>query len=661
MKKSYFPRATAAVTWLLSLALFITWLAGMLCLTSVTAEYAADRYLDTHGDRASHIASYSYAERLDWDYSQYANYRESRFWEAVSPINFADIGTSVSGDSWFLTRREVEDYVAATAIYDADGSCLANSWTDFISFEYLTEEQWLAGEERSGQNARAVFHREKLTETGWELVRDSGLTFDAAALCLIGSFDGVELVPSEILYIDWETFRTYLSQQGSGSYTVSQVVQDWSIGWQTLYRDDDALSHGEEVITLYADQFDLCVSRTSPAFSYRRQDYANVAALLEELGPTLASGRQSLSRYEGENLLILSANYCYTCDGETYYSAYYTGEDGGGALQFYLVSAVWCSPWRTALRELRDVYVGTLLLAAAVVLIVRSIIKRHLIQPVQAVGDALVSGEEGAWLYPKPSDAWRESRRLQEGLTRCTDRSRMQKNEITRLSTALDYARTAEENRRQLTSHVAHELKTPLAVIHSYAEGLREHIAEEKRDRYLAVILSETERLDAMVLELLDLSRLEAGRVKLARDEFSLAALTRAVFERLELAMQGKELRLVLDLPEDCVITADQARMEQVVENLAANAVKYTHVGGTIRVRLTASPGMTRFAVENDSEPLSDEALDQVWDSFYRGDTARGETGTGLGLAIAKSIIQLHGGKCGVRNTKTGVEFSFVL
>lgn len=83
-----------------------------------------------------------------------------------------------------------------------------------------------------------------------------------------------------------------------------------------------------------------------------------------------------------------------------------------------------------------------------------------------------------------------------------------------------------------------------LAVIHSYTDGLQEHIAEEKREKYLEVILSETERMDDMVLEMLDLSRLEAGRVKLARDEFSLLTLCRGVFDKLELALQAKELRI---------------------------------------------------------------------------------------------------------------------
>lgn len=657
--------ALTAITWLLAAAAAVIWGAGMACLTSVTAEYAAERYLDAHSDRADRIASYSYAGRLDWDDSPYANYRESRFWEAVSSRLFWDGSPAVSGDSWFLARRDGADCVAATAIYDASGSCLANSWTDFISFAYLTEEQWLAGEERSGQYARAILDREKLTETGWELAQDGSLSFDAAALCLTGSFDGVDLTPAEILYIDWESFQTYLRQQGSGTYTVSQVVQDWSIPWRTLYRDDDALSHGGERITLYTGQFDLCITPASPAFTYQGRTYANVAALVEALGPTLADGTQSLSRYEGADLLIPSVSYCHSFGGETYSDPYYYGAEAyaeeAPELHFYTVSAVWCSPWRTAVRELRDVYIGTFLLALALVLAVRCAVRRHLVQPVQAVGSALVSGEELTPLDPALSAAWHESRQLQEGLARCSDRLRMQRNEITRLHTALAYAQKAEEERRQLTSHVAHELKTPLAVLHSYAEGLQEHIAEDKRDRYLEVILAETERMDALVLEMLDLSRLEAGKVKLARDTFSLAELARSVFERLEMAARAKALQVTWEVPGDCVITADQARIEQVVENFAVNAVKYAPAGSEIRVRLSTGPRMTRFSVENDCEPLSQEALAHVWDSFYRGDQARDRGGTGLGLAIARSIIHLHGGTCGARATKNGVEFSFVL
>ena len=192
-----------------------------------------------------------------------------------------------------------------------------------------------------------------------------------------------------------------------------------------------------------------------------------------------------------------------------------------------------------------------------------------------------------------------------QGFEKCDHRLQLQKSEITRLNTALDYAKTAEENRRQMTSSIAHELKTPLAVIHSYAEGLKEHVAEEKREKYLDVILSEAERTDAMVLEMLDLSRLEAGKVKLAREDFSLTDLTRAVFEKLEIAARAKQLRIDFDFPEDFTVTADEGRIAQVIENFASNAVKYTPQGGHVQVAIRRSGAKTVFTIENDSTPAA--------------------------------------------------------
>ena len=164
-----------------------------------------------------------------------------------------------------------------------------------------------------------------------------------------------------------------------------------------------------------------------------------------------------------------------------------------------------------------------------------------------------------------------------------------------------------------------------------------------------------------MVLEMLDLSRLEAGKVKLSRDDFSLIALTRSIFEKLEMAAQAKDLQIDFNFPDDFTITADESRIAQVVENFATNAIKYAPTGGHISVTIQTDHSSTSFHIENDSEPLSSEALSKVWDTFYRTDEARSGGGTGLGLAIAKSIVDLHGGKCSVRNTKSGVEFGFTI
>ncbi|MBE6992212.1 MAG: HAMP domain-containing histidine kinase [Ruminococcaceae bacterium] len=237
---------------------------------------------------------------------------------------------------------------------------------------------------------------------------------------------------------------------------------------------------------------------------------------------------------------------------------------------------------------------------------------------------------------------------------------RQLQDEVTRLNKAVDYAAEAERSRREMTSAIAHELKTPLAIIHSYAEGINERIAEDKREHYLSVILDETERMDDMVVEMLDLSRLEAGKTKLNREDFSLSELAQGVFERLEKAVQAKELEIGFDVFGDCTVNADKKRIEQVITNFATNAVKYTPHGGFVNVRLRQRYASVVLAVENQSEPIDPEKLEKIWETFYRVDEARQrENGTGLGLAIAKSIIELHGGTVKAVNTTKGVEFSF--
>ena len=670
-KKGAPVTAAAAVTALLALAAAGTWGASLYCATSVAAEFAAARYLAAYEDFAATLAARSFSHWLGRGYDQkYANYDANRMWEAADDGGRADtfrtVRAAAAGDSGFLDLPDSDRVYSAAAVYDGEGNLLACSWEDYFYFEYLTEEQWVNREERSGNSARAPFDRSLLTEAGREMVEDGDLAFDAQALRFTGSFDGLNFTPRTIEAVGWDAFEEALSAKGSGTYTVSGLVEDSGLSWIPLYEDPEA-APGAETVAFYSDWFDVCYYRPSPAFSYDGGLYDGLDTLVAELGPELAAGRQNMIRYEGTDLLIPSVNYCYTLEGETCYTSYYYGEAAYAAgteelpqVRFYVVSAVYASPWRTAWGELRYVYLLTLLLGAALVLCGRSVIRRRLIDPVERVGEALAkAGAEADW-RPSSTRIWKEGRLLEEGFAWSGDAARIQKNEITRLNIALSYAKQAEENRRQMTAHIAHALKTPLAVIHSYAEGLKEHVAEEKRDKYIDVILAEAERTDGMVLEMLDLSRLEAGRVKLARDDFSLIALTRSVFEKLEMAAREKELRITFSFPDDLTVTADESRMAQVVENFAANAVKYSPAGGRVAVTIRRDGGKITFAIENEGAPLSDEALEKVWDAFYRVEEARCG-GTGLGLAIAKNIIELHGGRCFARNTAEGVMFGFTL
>ena len=319
--------------------------------------------------------------------------------------------------------------------------------------------------------------------------------------------------------------------------------------------------------------------------------------------------------------------------------------------------AVRCWPMGYAALRLLPTYTVTLAAAFVLLRLLRRRITRSLLNPMdRALSDI------NRFL---PIEPWEEPRMLIERIQKNKEALQDVNTENQQLRTALDYAKDAEEKRRRLVSDLTHELKTPLAIIHGYAEGLKSGIAEEKKERYLDIILEESERMDGMVLQMLDLSRLEAGKVRLSNDTFSLTGLVKRTVEKFAPAMEEKEVRLHFLRMDEFDITADESRMTQVVTNLVSNAVKYVTPGGNIRLWVYKFQGGIRFEIENTAPPLPDEALEKVFDSFYRSDPSRTEPGTGLGLAIVKGIVQLHGGKCIVRNKKytdeTCVEFSVAL
>lgn len=314
----------------------------------------------------------------------------------------------------------------------------------------------------------------------------------------------------------------------------------------------------------------------------------------------------------------------------------------GAEQEFVFYMAVRCWPMGYAMWRLLPTYLVSLAVMLFVLVLFRRRIRRSLTVPLE---NAITGVNQ--WL---PTAPWHEPLAVAEKFQKYKDDLHAAETENQQLRTALDYAKNAEENRRQLVSNITHELKTPLAVIHSYAEGLRSGIAADKQDRYLSVILEESERMDAMVLQMLDLSRLEAGKVRLSTDQFSLLGLTERVLEKFGPAIEEKALALSFEMAVDFDLTADETRVTQVITNLVSNAVKYTDPGGRIRLWIYKTAGSARFVIENTASPLSAEAREKIFDSFYRADPSRSEPGTGLGLAIVKSIVELHRGSCLVSN-----------
>ncbi len=234
-----------------------------------------------------------------------------------------------------------------------------------------------------------------------------------------------------------------------------------------------------------------------------------------------------------------------------------------------------------------------------------------------------------------------------------------QQETILQQNRTIDYTKSAETARRQMVSAIAHELKTPLAILRTYNEALEENIDESKRPHYQAVIRQEIDSMDAMVLQMLDLSRLESGKYKLNRSDFSLEDVTRQVVLSLQPRIDEKNVKIVWNVTGSTEVYADRYRMEQVIRNYMTNAIRHTPSGGTITISFLQNmySGAVTLSVENQGKPIPPEQMPLIWDSFYQGDRSRHKRGTGLGLAIVKNVMTLHGGSYDCVNTAGGVEF----
>lgn len=222
----------------------------------------------------------------------------------------------------------------------------------------------------------------------------------------------------------------------------------------------------------------------------------------------------------------------------------------------------------------------------------------------------------------------------------------------------------SEQLRKELIANISHELKTPLGIVKGFAEGLQDDVAREKRERYLQLIVNETDRMNALIMDMLELSKFEAKAIRLHPEIIMPGRLVRNVAASFDQALRSKKLRILIREPEEWMVTADPRRMEQVMINLLSNAVRYAAENSEIRIEIEeSSPGIITTRIENEGPALAEEDLSRIWDQFYRAERSRDRKsgGTGLGLAIVKNILDLHGSQYGVQNTGRGVAFYFTL
>ena len=222
-----------------------------------------------------------------------------------------------------------------------------------------------------------------------------------------------------------------------------------------------------------------------------------------------------------------------------------------------------------------------------------------------------------------------------------------------------------DEMRQEFLSNVSHELKTPLAVIAGYAEGLAECVNDdaESRNYYCEVILDETEKMTRMVKQLLSLNQLEFGQEMLQIQRFNLTELIQGVIQKFTILLEQNEIILEFLENEPMYVWGDEFKIEEVLLNYISNAIHHSKNEKRIQISYTQKESCVRVHVFNTGDMILEEALPEIWTKFYKVDKARTREygGTGIGLSIVKAIMQQHKQEYGVCNHENGVEFWFEL
>jgi len=215
--------------------------------------------------------------------------------------------------------------------------------------------------------------------------------------------------------------------------------------------------------------------------------------------------------------------------------------------------------------------------------------------------------------------------------------------------------------RRQFTAQVSHELKTPLAIIKGYVEALTDDIPDtkEERDYYLSVIVEETDKINALIMQLLELTKLQTGNYPVEKVNLEYASLIRDILEKYQkiFAEKGFDLHFY-NGADGALVEGDPLRLEQVFTNLINNALEHAHGGSIIRVSLRIEGNQLTTLVYNEGKQIPEEDIPHVFESFYK---EKGSGGMGLGLAIVQGLLELHDSRPEIFNMEQGVAVRFGL
>lgn len=314
-------------------------------------------------------------------------------------------------------------------------------------------------------------------------------------------------------------------------------------------------------------------------------------------------------------------------------------------------------------------YVGIIMLIVGIIVV--AITSRSIAKPIKELSGIAKSMEQLDFTRTYDHNRHDEIGKLGDSVNALSEKLKLTIDELydknAKLREDIELKSKIDNMRKEFIANASHELKTPVALISGYAEGLRDNVAnnDETRKLYTDVIIEETEKMDNIIHQMLDLMELDGKDSPANTESFSLSDVAKIVTKDFEVLLNSRDINLEFNTRGDCTITGDYLQIYRAVSNYISNAIN--HVSGdriiNVNVFEDKENGKVQLSVFNTGANIPEEDLNNIWERFYKVDKAhtREYGGTGLGLSIVRSVIELHKGTYGIINHPDGVEFYFTI
>ncbi|SFL94910.1 HAMP domain-containing sensor histidine kinase [Salibacterium qingdaonense] len=325
----------------------------------------------------------------------------------------------------------------------------------------------------------------------------------------------------------------------------------------------------------------------------------------------------------------------------------------------YIFAMTSLQPIDEAVQMLEDYYIYLIILALLLIVLASFYFSKKIAKPLLQINDTTSRMANLDFSETIPVKSKDEIGTLSHNINSL---STTLHSHINQLQEDIEKEKQLEHTRKEFISGVSHELKTPLSILKSCISILEDDVAKDKKDYYFNAMANEVDKMDMLIVEMLELAKFESGTYKMEMDVFYIDQVIEYICEQLSLDIADKQLHVHKHLSGTRVV-ANQHRIEQVVTNFITNAIRHTPEDKNIIISTKSEQELVKVCVENNGSPIAEEHVEKIWDRFYRGDTSRdrSEGSMGLGLAISKNILELHGVQYGVTNTEEGVLFYFYL